>query len=148
MNYLELLEHSFEEYIRDGQTTGNYSPSKLEFIGEHIFDFTTYENVVISLFAKKALEVCEAITKKKTFDYIATEEGNLWYLIMVNMPFFDGKLEWGTSIRGAWWDLYSSKYFTLKSCGLYEGYEQVLELKFNENQWREFIEAMIKFTTE
>lgn len=94
------------------------------------------------------MEVCGAITKKKTFDYIATDDGNLWYLIMVNMPFFDGKLEWGTSIRGAWWDLYSSKSFTLKSCGLYEGEDQLLELKFNESQWIEFIEAMIKFTTE
>lgn len=53
MNYLELLEHSFEENIRDMRSMGNHNPSKLEFIGEHIFEFTTYENVVMSLFAKK-----------------------------------------------------------------------------------------------
>ena len=145
MNYLSLLEYSFEEVK---QYFGNNKLTKLEFIGEHIFEFITYENVVLSLFAKKALEVCEAITKKNTFDYIRTEEGNLWYLIMVNMPFFEGKLEWGTSIRGAWWDLSSSKFFTLKSCGFFENGEQLLEIKFNENQWHEFIEAMIKFTNE
>ena len=145
MNYLALLNHSFEEIKKCSE---NKKITKPEFIGEYIFEFTTYENLVLSLFAKKALEVCEAITNNNTFDYIRTEDGNLWYLIMVNMPFFEGKLEWGTSIRGAWWDLSSSKFFTLKSCGLFENGEQLLEIKFNENQWHEFIEAMIKFTNE
>jgi hypothetical protein len=27
---------------------------------------------------------------------------------MVNMPFFTGKLEWGSSIRGAWFDNYKA----------------------------------------
>ena len=144
MNYLELLGRSFEKYVLDEQSIGNYSPSKLEFIGENIFDFTTYENVVMSLFTKKALEVCEAITKKKTFDYIDTEEGNLWYLIMVNMPFFDGKLEWGTSIRGAWWD-YKVEF---ESCGIFiDGEQHTQTMKFTQDEWKLFISALIEFAS-
>lgn len=142
MDYLKLLENSYEQ-CKESQCDGDME--RLEFLAENIFDFTTYENVVSSLMAKKCLEVCRAISDRKTFEYIESEEGNLWYLLMVNMPFFAEKLEWGTSIRGAWWILYNDHQFTISSCGLYVGYEQLLEIKFNKDEWTKFINAMIKF---
>jgi len=144
MDYLKLLQESYRETAenRDDPTL-----EKLEFLAEGIFGFTTYENVVSSTMAQKALEVCKAISDKKTFDYIASEEGNLWYLVMVNMPFFENRLNWGTSIRGAWWDLWGNKEFTIESCELFGG-EQILELKLNDSEWVKFIEAMIKFAEE
>ncbi len=145
MDYLKLLQESHKETAenRDDPTL-----EKLEFLADDIFGFTTYDNVVSSMMAQKALEVCKAISEKKTFDYIASEEGNLWYLVMVNMPFFANRLEWGTSIRGAWWDLWGDKEFTIKSCGLFSNGEQILELNLNETEWPKFIEAMIKFEKE
>lgn len=143
MNYLELLKESYKEVSSEDREL-----EKLEFLASEIFGFTTYENEVSSLMAQKALEVCKAISDKKTFDYIASEEGNLWYLVMVNMPFFENRLEWGTSIRGAWWDLWGNKEFTIESCGLFSDGEQILELKLNEGEWPKFIEAMIRFTEE
>lgn len=92
---------------------------------------------------KKALSVCLAVSNKKTFEYIEIDE--LWYLIIVNMPFFQNKLEWGSSIRGAWWNLYGNKTFKLKSCGLFLDDEQVLELNLNESEWKKFIVSMIEF---
>jgi len=142
MDFLNLLEHSYEE---NKANRGDQALERLEFLADDIFDFTTYENTVSSMMAQKAIEVCMAINDKKTFDYISNEQGNLWYLIMVNMPFFQNKLEWGTSIRGAWWDLYGDKTFVIESCGLFEDGEQLLEMRLNEKQWGEFIEAMIKF---
>lgn len=144
MDYLKLLDNSYEQ-IKYFQ---GYTPmGKLEYLADYIFDFTTYENTVSSMMAKKCLEVCKAISDRKTFEYIKTEEGNLWYLIMVNMPFLEVKLEWGTSIRGAWWNLYGTKTFTINSCGFFEGPEQINEITFNEKQWTEFIEAMIQFSS-
>ncbi len=145
MNYLKLLRESYKETTdnRDDPTL-----EKLEFLANDIFGFTTYENVVSSMMAKKALEVCKAISDKKTFDYIAIEEGNFWYLVMVNMPFFGNRLEWGTSIRGAWWDLWGNKEFTIESCGLFSDGEQILELKLNNSEWIKFIEAMANFSEE
>ena len=145
MDYLKLLRDSYKETAdnRDDPTL-----EKLEFLANDIFGFTTYENVVSSMMAKKALEVCKAISDKKTFDYIASEEGNFWYLVMVNMPFFENRLEWGTSIRGAWWDLRGDKEFIIESCGLFSDGEQILELKLNNSEWIKFIEAMANFSEE
>jgi hypothetical protein len=67
---------------------------------------------------------------------------------MVNMPFFKGKLEWGMSIRGAWWDLYGDRKFEINSCGFFEGQEQIDRIVFGEDQWPEFINAMIQFTKD
>lgn len=145
MNYLKLLNESFKE-AADGRDEPTLE--KMEFLADDIFGFTTYENVVSSMMAQKALEVCEAISYRKTFDYIASEDGNLWYLVMVNMPFFENKLEWGTSIRGAWWDLRGDKEFTIDSCGMFYEGKQILELKFNESEWAKFIESMIEFAQE
>lgn len=141
MDYLKLLEHSFE-MDRERDT----SMGRLEYLSINIFDFTTYDSAMDELFARKALEVCIAITDKQTFEYQNDEEGYKWYLIMANMPFFVGKLEWGTSIRGAWWALYGEKVFEVSSCGLYENGEQILEpLKFNKIQWDNFIKAVAAF---
>ena len=60
------------------------------------------------------------------------------------MPFFQNKLEWGTSIRGAWWKL-DDKRFELSSCGIYENGEQVLDISFGETSWNEFVNAMCDF---
>ena len=59
---------------------------------------------------------------------------------MCNMQFFAGRLNWGGSIRGAWWD--TNK---LESCGLYEGEEQVLALHFTRQEWAEFAKALVVF---
>lgn len=142
MNYLELLENSYEQY-KGFQS--DPTMERLVFLAENVFDFTTYETVVASFMAQKCLEVCKTLSEKTTFDYIKSEEGNLWYLVMVNMPFFENKLEWGTSIRGAWWNLYGDKSFILESHGLYVGYEQLLKIEFGEKQWSQFINAMIEF---
>ena len=64
---------------------------------------------------------------------------------MVNMPFFSDKLSWGTSIRGAWWKLYGDDVFEVDSCGLWQGEDQLLNLKLDKDQWPAFVEAMEAF---
>ncbi len=143
MDYLKLLEHSFAV---EKETGGCPPESRFEFLAESIFDFTTYDSGMSDLFGRKAVEVCAAINDRKTFDYQKEADGYQWYLIMCNMPFFAGKLEWGTSIRGAWWDLHGNKTFEISICGLWENNEQILTpLQFNEEQWTSFISAMAIF---
>lgn len=144
MDYLKMLEHS---YATEMDWQDNPELERLEFLAMNVFDFCTYENIVSAKLVKKALEVCSAITDRKTFDYIATEEGNLWYLIMVNMPFFKGKLSWGTSIRGAWWDIYESgnDKFSLESTGFWDESDQILKMEFDKTEWEQFLNAVVKF---
>jgi hypothetical protein len=139
MDYLELLENSFKT-----ECCGNKHFDKYSFIAEEIFDITTYDDGMSSLFGKKAMEVFKAITEKKTFDYIKNDEDYKWYITFVNFPFFYRKLTWGTSIRGAWWDI-CTKMFEINSCGLFLNDEQITELTFNEEEWNKFTKAMIEF---
>jgi hypothetical protein len=80
-----------------------------QFLGSEIFDFTTYDGDVDSLFASKMIEVLECILNGTTFKYQEDESNYLNYLTMVNMPFLRGTLDYGTSIRGAWFDEYGVK---------------------------------------
>ncbi len=139
MNYLELLNHSYEET----KALGGCAPeSRLEYLGDHIFDFTTYDGEMSALFARKAVEVCDAINARTTFDYIKDPENYRWYLLMCNMPFFASKLEWGTSVRGAWWN----HTITFQSCGLWQGDEQLAdEMKFTGEEWAQFTAAISAF---
>jgi hypothetical protein len=131
------LEHSFNQAARweDGLT-------RLEFLSDYIFDFTTYDRGMAELFTRKALEVCAAISEQRTFDYIKDEDNYRWYLLMVNMPFFAERLDWGTSIRGAWWSHGAHK---LESCGIWRDHEQVTALEFTRNEWLAFVAALVEF---
>ena len=144
MDYLQLLIHSHAVENAFGSTSRK--TTRLEYLSNHIFEFITYASDIDELFARKAVEVCNAITNRKTFDYIKTEEGHVWFLVMCNMPFFENKISWGTSIRGAWWDIDGNQNFEIDSCGLWEDEDQILEpIKFDEAAWGLFMHAVINF---
>jgi hypothetical protein len=102
-NYKEQFD---KLYLEAKENHGCPPDNKSQFLGSRIFDFTTYDGGVDELFAKKMLEVIDCILNRTTFDYQNDENNYINYLTMVNMPFMQGKLEWGTSIRGAWFDEY------------------------------------------
>lgn len=143
MDYLRALEEGYK-YVGYGDE------SRLVYVSEHVFDFTTYDNEKAELFAIKALEVCCAISNKETFDYIKDEVNYLWYLLMMNTKFFADKTEWGTSIRGAWWWIEDEYPIVLKHCcGLFLDGEQIINLTFTEEEeWLKFIQAVVNFVRE
>jgi hypothetical protein len=102
--YKQILDELYKEEIEDGCVA---PCEKLEYVGGHVFDFTTYDGGLDIIFAKRMLEVIECVVNKTTFDYIQkSQEHYENYILMCNSPFLVGKLEWGTSIRGAWLDEY------------------------------------------
>lgn len=146
MDYLKLLEHSFDMETEQAE---NPPENHLVYLSDHIFDFTTYDSKMSDLFAAKAVEVCKAINEGTTFEYIKDPEQYKWFLLMCNMPFFEDKLSWGGSIRGAWWDTqFQGEVILLESCGLYVGYEQLLKIEFKLDEWKKIISAVITFGTE
>ena len=101
MNYKKILSRLYEESKEDCIPPEN----KYQFLGSTVFDFTTYDSEMDELFAKNMLEVIECILNRTTFEYQAiSKEKYVNYLTMVNMPFLNEILEWGGSIRGAWFD--------------------------------------------
>lgn len=103
MNRFEVqLTYSEAEYRVDTN-----AHNRLEYIADVLFDFTTYDGGLSQKMATNMLAVLECIFKKETFAYIeASNENYVNYITNINMPFLQGKLEWGTSIRGAWLDTY------------------------------------------
>ena len=102
-NFIEILEKEYQEENEYNECLG----SRLDFIGETIFNFTMYDGDASERFALKMIEVIECIINRTTFEYQKENYDN--YLTMVNMPFLVNKLDWGGSIRGAWLD-YSKEY--------------------------------------
>jgi hypothetical protein len=135
--YTELLERSYEIQKKHLDVE-----SKSEFLGDYIFDFVGASDFLV----RKAVGVCAAITNNTTFEYIgASDEDHLWYITMVNMPFFKDKIEWGVSIRGAWWT-HGGDVFNLASTGLWSAdEEQILCLRLNRDGWKEFMNALVEF---
>lgn len=145
-DYRRMLEEGHAEI---DAFQGQGRTSRLEYLSDYIFNFTTYDGEMAELFARRALEVCDAISNSTTFDYIKDAEQYRWYLAMCNMPFFADKLEWGTSIRGAWWGEPPHKKIEFSSCGLFLDGEQLHEtMEFTRDQWREFIAAVVAFGVE
>jgi hypothetical protein len=142
--YKEMLQTGYENAVTNAEECGDYDLSKLKFLADDLFYFSTYEDEIATTMARKAVEVCQAISDRKTFDYIETDEGHFWYLIMVNMPFFKDKIDWGTSIRGAWWHTCRNPHLKIDS----GAFTRELELSFTEESWRDFMSALIEFATE
>ena len=144
-DYRRMLEEGYAE-VRAFFDSASAPRSRLEYLGDYIFDFTTYDSDLGELFAGKALEVCAAISDGKTYDYIKDAEQYRWYLVMVNMPFFADKLEWGTSVRGAWWGEPPHSLIKFDSSGLFLDGKQLHEpMHFTREQWGEFISAVREF---
>ena len=138
MDYQQLLLHSLNKELGWDE-----SVSRLGYLSVYIFDFTTYDDDMDEVLAEKAVEVCEAITNNTTYEYIdASPDNYRWYIIMCNMPFFAQRIEWGTSIRGAWW----KPGITLTSCGLWEDDTQIDKLEFSSAEWASFIHAVAHFS--
>lgn len=104
MKYFDILDRLYKEAR---ENSGYPQGSKFAWIGNDIFDFTTYDDGISSLLAGRMIDVCRCILEGTTFKYQElNDEHYLNFLIMVNMPFLQGKLNWGGSIRGAWFDEY------------------------------------------
>jgi hypothetical protein len=134
-DYTQLIESWYKDAIESDCVAPE---SKMEFVGNHIFDFTTYDSELDAKFAMRMFEVLIAIYTGTTFEYHGqSEEKYENYILMCNMPFLDGRLEWGTSIRGAWIDKYPR---TME-------YEINME-KLPARDFKEFIGALIKWVNE
>ena len=141
MNYQELLTESFQR----AQLMECPCGSQLEFLAQSVFDFTTYDSEMDELLGAKAIEVMQSISAGATFDYIQDPEQYRWYIVMCNMPFFGNRLEWGTSIRGAWWD---NNQPPLECDGLFLNGKQITSLAFTDDEWLAFADAVISFAAE
>jgi len=106
-DFKAILDANYTKRIEQiERQMGDVIPSitKIEYLGETVFDFITYDSEMTLSMSHNMLEVLNCILNSKTFEYIKDKTNYINYLNMVNTPFLIDKLEWGTSIRGAWLD--------------------------------------------
>ena len=138
-HFLNLLNNSYDickelERVND----------KYNFISIFVFRFETYDTDVDKLFVDKAIEVCLSVANGTTFEYQKDKENYKWYLIMVNMPFFRDKIEWGTSIRGA----FLTNNIKISTTGFFDGENSMQCLNFNKNHFELFINTLTLWLAE
>ena len=116
-----------------------------EFVAEDIFNLTTYDSWIDYVFTRYLLSIMTAIYDRKTFDFIKSSKDNyLVFITICNLLDNKGWIEWGTSIRGCWFDSsYSEKYlFEEEKIPFNDNNVKVfvewLKTKFNEKDYKEY----------
>jgi hypothetical protein len=133
-NYLQMLEEAYEADDYD---------FKYEYLASCIFDFCTYDSDIDKLFVDRAIEVCRALNTNSTYAYHESQSEDMpWYIIMMNMPFFSSKTDWGTSMRAAWWEHGTIK---CRFMGLADEECLVDIEQLEHDEWVKFIDAVIQF---
>lgn len=118
--------------------------SKYEWAASGVFDLTTYDSSLDELFVKDILEVCKVIRDNKNFEYIKNEQNYIKYILVCQLLDKFHWIEWGTSIRGAWFDGYHPNLTTRPII------EQNGWSKYNDEtgEWEEHILDEVRFTEE
>jgi hypothetical protein len=71
---------------------------------DNIFDLTTYDDELDRLFVQVIVDVCKVILARKTFEFIEDEALYVTYIVVCQLLDRKGWINWGTSIRGAWFE--------------------------------------------
>lgn len=131
MTVKELYKIHYEEY-RD--FTGP-ERNKYNWAADEIFELTTYDGGLDELFVKKIIEVLDSILDGYTFEYI--RNNYITYILVCQLLCKFGWIDWGSSIRGAWLDDYSSNARPILNGNL-EGHG-CTEIKFTKENLKELI---------
>lgn len=105
MRVIDTIRKVYEEHCDIFE--GTYY-SKYQWFVDHILELTTYDGEISDLFGRKIVEVCKAIMDRKTYEYIDDENNYITYIIVYNLLQSKEWINWGTSIRGAWFEESSS----------------------------------------
>lgn len=78
--------------------------NKYGWAATYIFNLATYDSHLDEMFVKLILEVCEVILENRNYDYIEDETNYFTFIAVCQRLDSLGWIDWGTSIRGAWFD--------------------------------------------
>lgn len=136
---IKSLFESWKSFGRFEDIDQKYSSKevKLIFLSDGLLGITTYDSSLDIEFGSMVLETMIQIKNRTTFEYIEDKENYRKFIISCN--FLEGWLDWGSSIRGAWFDYYGGKFtpdVSLSNTGYDKDYIELSE---------EFINWLIDF---
>lgn len=101
MEKIEKLKTDICEYTRL-MNHETFKEAKNSYILNYIFNITTYDSALDEKFVNDILEIMDVILKRKNFEYIKDETNYIKFITIVNLII--ETLNWGTSIRGCFFD--------------------------------------------
>jgi len=121
----EQEQEKFDENISN-------QDKKFAFLASSIFDLVTYDLDLDIEFGRDIFNIIEVIYNKKNFEYTENKDNYKKFIIVCNILHMNDWINWGTSIRGCWFDVNENTFITIN--GIY----RILMSK-------EFIESFIRF---
>lgn len=140
VNVKELYDAHYEFYK---EKVSGREPSKYEWAAFYVFDLSTYDRKLDKLFVDAILEVCSVIFNAKNYDYIIDQENYVKYILVCQLLDKFNWIEWGTSIRGAWFDGYHPGFKTRPILEL-DGWSEPND----RGEWEEHVLAEVPFSEE
>jgi len=114
-NYItgkEAVFKLYENWKEDNEyfKEDNYTESEIKkiFLSDAICNITTYDDDLSLEFGNMIYDTMEVIFERKTFEYIKHDENYIKYILSCH--FIEDWLDWGTSIRGAWFNYFDAKF--------------------------------------
>lgn len=101
MEKIEKLKSDICEYAKLIKHE-TFKEAKNSYILNYIFNITTYDSALDEKFVNDILEIMDVILKRKNFEYIKDETNYIKFITIVNLII--ETLNWGTSIRGCFFD--------------------------------------------
>lgn len=115
--HVEVIEHEYLKYKENCETYKSYAagyklwntddvePAKAIWLVEEYFYLTTYDDDISQEWGDAIIEILGVINDDNNFDYInSSDENYKKYLMVANLLEQEQLIDWGTSIRGAWFD--------------------------------------------
>ena len=106
----EQWQEYTNEQFPDNESLDTYfsqQEKKCIFLSSAIIGITTYDDELSKEFGKMILDALIQIRDRTTFNYIKDKENYKNFILSCN--FIKDWLEWGTSIRGAWFNVNDGK---------------------------------------
>lgn len=108
LKYMEDMNDVKEQYklaYLEYSTGVECGMSKYEWAASEIFGLVTYDGDLDKLFVERICDVCKYIAAGKTFEFInMSEENYITFILVCQVLYKKNWINWGTSIRGAWFD--------------------------------------------
>lgn len=133
MTVREIFEKQYKSYCKVV-----YDSDVYDWAADEIFDLTTYDSELDKLFVETILDVCKVILARQNFEFIKDETAYVVYIVVCNMFEHKHWIEWGTSIRGAWFDE------NAKAEPIFESYDETPNVPFT----KENLVTLIEFIEE
>ena len=102
---MENIKDTYKRAYLEFSTGCDCCISKYEWAASEIFGLATYDGNLSKLFVERICDVCKYIAAGKTFEFInMSEENYITFILVCQVLYKKNWINWGTSIRGAWFD--------------------------------------------